>query len=41
MLRLKSVLINPNISEELVSLRALKDEAFLEKELTKILGSKE
>ena len=38
MLKLKSVLINPQFSEDLISLRALKDETFLESELQKIHG---
>ncbi|MEE2743046.1 MAG: outer membrane lipoprotein-sorting protein [Bdellovibrionota bacterium] len=40
MLKLKSVLINPKFSEDLISLRALKDETFLESELQKIHGQK-
>jgi len=40
MLKLKSVSINHKINEELVSLRALKDETFLETELQKINGPK-
>lgn len=40
MLKLKSILINPKFSEDLISLRALKDETFLESELRKIHGQK-
>jgi len=40
MLKLKSVLINPKFSEDIISLRALKDETFLDSELQKIHGQK-